>query len=81
MDVHFKELHNKSKLPNSDVYASAIGQHIWESVHHFRAEDIRYLDSESNKMARGIKEAIYTRDLDPPPHPRWRPSSQPPKFI
>jgi hypothetical protein len=42
-----------------------VGQHARTTGHHFRPEDITYLDRESNKMARGIKEAIYTRTLDP----------------
>jgi hypothetical protein len=35
-------------------------------MHHFRPEDITYLAREGNKMAHGIKEAIYVRALDPP---------------
>jgi hypothetical protein len=75
MDVRFKEHHNKAKLPNSNNYSSAIEQHAHESGHHYRAEDITFLDTLSNKMARGIKEAIYTRALDPLPQLRRRPSS------
>jgi hypothetical protein len=47
------------------VYASAIGQHARTTDHHFRPEDITYLAREGNKIARGIKEAIYARALDP----------------
>jgi hypothetical protein len=70
MDTRLKEHHNKAKSqvgPLTDKYASAIGQHACTTAHHFRPEDITYLDRESDKMAHGIKEAIYTRALDPPP--------------
>jgi hypothetical protein len=50
----------------SDEDASGIGQHARTTDHHFRPEDITYLAREGNKMARGIKKAIYTRALDPP---------------
>jgi hypothetical protein len=66
MDIRLREHHNKAKLPLSDDYASTIGQHAYTTDHHFRPEDITYLAREGNKMARGIKEAIYTRTLDPP---------------
>jgi hypothetical protein len=49
----------------NDEYASAVGQHACTTGHHFRPEDVTYLDRESDKMARGIKEAIYTRALNP----------------
>jgi hypothetical protein len=68
MDTRFKEHHNKSKSkiePLTDKYASAVGQHARTTGHHFRPEDVTYLDRESDKMARGIKEAIYTRALNP----------------
>jgi hypothetical protein len=65
MHVRLKEHHNKVTLQNSDEYASAIGQHARTTDHHFRPEDVTYLARESNKMARGIKEAIYARALDP----------------
>jgi hypothetical protein len=60
-----REHHNKAKLPLSDDYASAIGQHARTTDHHFRQKNITYLAREGNKMARGIKEAIFTRALDP----------------
>jgi hypothetical protein len=66
MHVRLKEHHNKVALQNSDEYASAIGQHARTTNHHFRPEDITYLNREGNKLARGIKEAIYARALDPP---------------
>jgi hypothetical protein len=65
MDVRFKEPHNKVKLPCTDTYASAIGQHTRETNHQFRPDDITYLDKETNKMARGF-EAIFTRALNSP---------------
>jgi hypothetical protein len=78
MDVRLREYHNKATLPLSDKYASAIGQHACITDHHFRPEDITYLVREGNKMARGIKEAIYTRALDPPPQQgRWTATSPP----
>jgi hypothetical protein len=66
MHVRLKEHHNKVTLQNSDEYASARGHHARTSNHHFPPEDITYLDREGNKLARGIKEAIYARTLDPP---------------
>jgi hypothetical protein len=66
MHIRLKEHHNKVTLPLSNEYASAIGQHARTTDHHFRPEDITYLARDGNKMARGIKEAIYTRALDPP---------------
>jgi hypothetical protein len=69
MDTRLKEYHNKAKSqvrPLTDEYASAVGQHACTTGHHFRPEDITYLDRESDKMARGIKQAIYTCALDPP---------------
>jgi hypothetical protein len=66
MDIRFKEQYNKAKLPNTDTYASAIGKHARETHHHFRPEDITYLDKETNKLVRGMKEAIFTRALDHP---------------
>jgi hypothetical protein len=63
MDTRLKEHHNKAKnqiKPLTDEYASAVGQHARTTGHHFRPEDVTYLDRESDKMARGIKEAIYT---------------------
>jgi hypothetical protein len=88
-DIRLKKHHNKAKLPLSDKYASAIGQHARTTDHHFRPEDIRYLAKESDKMARGIKEAIYAHALDPPlnrggglqhflPPPHMTTSSRPP---
>jgi hypothetical protein len=65
LHVQLKKHHNKVTLPNSDEYASAIGQHARTNDHHFRLEDVTYLARESNKMAHGIKEAIYARALDP----------------
>jgi hypothetical protein len=68
MDTRLREHHNKAKSqvrPLTDEYASAVGQHARTTGHHFRPEDVTYLDKESDKMARGIKEAIYTRALDP----------------
>jgi hypothetical protein len=65
MSVRFKEHHNRQKLPNSDEYQSAIGQHQRDTNHYFRQSDITYLDTEANKFSRGIKEAIYARALDP----------------
>jgi hypothetical protein len=65
MHVQLKEHHNKVTLPLSHKYASSIGQHARTTDHHFRPEDITYLEREGNKMARGIKEAIYARALDP----------------
>jgi hypothetical protein len=65
MRVRLKEHHNKVTLQNSDEYTSAIGQHARTTNHHFRAENVTYLARESNKIARGIKEAIYARALDP----------------
>jgi hypothetical protein len=65
MDTQFKEHHNKAKLPGSQDFASAIGQHACVTGHYFRADDITYLATESNKIARGIKESIFTRVLDP----------------
>jgi hypothetical protein len=55
MDIRLREHHNKAKLPLSDDYTSAIGQHARTTDHHFRPEDITYLAREGNKMARGIK--------------------------
>jgi hypothetical protein len=66
MHVRLKEHHNKVTQPLSDAYKSAIGDHARTTNHHFRPEDITYLARESNNMARGIKEAIYARALDPP---------------
>jgi hypothetical protein len=69
MDTRLKEHHNKAKSqvkPLTDEYAPAVGQHACNTGHHFRPKDITYLDRESDKMAHGIKEAIYTRALDPP---------------
>jgi hypothetical protein len=66
MDIWLREHHNKAKLPLSDDYASAIGQHACITDHHFSPEDITYIAREGNKMARRIKEAIFTRTLDPP---------------
>jgi hypothetical protein len=63
MDTRLKEHHNKSKSkiePLTGKYASAVGQHVRTTGHHFRPEDVTYLDRKSDKMARGIKEAIYT---------------------
>jgi hypothetical protein len=68
MDTRFREHHNKAKSnirPPTGEYASTVGQHARTTGHHFCPEDITYLDRESNKMARGINEAIYTRALDP----------------
>jgi hypothetical protein len=65
MDIRFCKHHNKACLTNTDTYASAIGQHARETGHHFRPSDIIYLNSDSKGLARGIKEAIYTRALDP----------------
>jgi hypothetical protein len=68
MDTSFREHHNKSKSkiePLTGEYASAVGQHARITGHHFCPEDVTYLDRESNKMAHGIKEVIYTRALDP----------------
>jgi hypothetical protein len=65
MHIQLKEHHNKVTLPLSDEYASAIGQHARTTDHHCRPEDITYLAREGNQMARGIKEAIYARALDP----------------
>jgi hypothetical protein len=68
MDTCLREHHNKAKSqirPLTDEYASAVGQYARTTSHHFRPEDITYLERESDKMARGIKEAIYTRALDP----------------
>jgi hypothetical protein len=42
-----------------------VGQHARTTGHHFRPEDITHLERESDKMARGIKEAVYTRAPDP----------------
>jgi hypothetical protein len=66
MHIQLKEHHNKVTLPLSDENASAIGQHTYTTDHHFRPEDITYLAREGNKMACGIKEAIYAHALDPP---------------
>jgi hypothetical protein len=66
MDVRMKEHHNKAKLPLSDNFASAIGQHARTTGHHFRPDDVTYLAREGNKVACGIKEAIYACALDPP---------------
>jgi hypothetical protein len=68
MDTRFTEHRNKSKLdirPPTGEYASAVGQHACTTGHHYRPEDVTNLDRESNKMARGIKEAIYIRTLNP----------------
>jgi hypothetical protein len=67
MDTRFREHHKAKSLirPPTGEYASAVGQHARTIGHHFRPEDVTYLDRESNKMARGIKEAIYTRTLNP----------------
>jgi hypothetical protein len=68
MDTRFKEHHSKSKSkikPLTGNYASAVGQHAPTTGHHFLPEDVTYLDRESDKLARGIKEAIYTRTLNP----------------
>jgi hypothetical protein len=68
MDTRFRENHNKAKStikPPTGEYASAVRQHARITGHHFRPEDVTYLDREGNKMARGINEAIYTRALDP----------------
>jgi hypothetical protein len=68
MDTRFKEHHSKSKSkiePLTDKYASPVGQHARTTGHHFCPEDVTYLDRESDKLARGIKEAIYTRALNP----------------
>jgi hypothetical protein len=64
MEVRFRELHNRAKLRNSDSYSSAIDHHAKETGHQFRPSDISFLDTDINKIARGIKEAIYTRALD-----------------
>jgi hypothetical protein len=64
-NVQLKEHHNKVTLPLSDEYASAIGQHACTTDHHFRPEDITYLEREGNKMACGIREAFFARALDP----------------
>jgi hypothetical protein len=61
MDIQLREHHNKAKLPLSDEYASAIGQHAGTTDHHFRPEDITYLAREGNKMARGIRGHIRLR--------------------
>jgi hypothetical protein len=66
MHIRLREHHNKVTLPLSNKYASALGQHARTTDHHFRPEDITYLVREGNRMAHGIKEAIYTRALDPP---------------
>jgi hypothetical protein len=67
--VHGHPLHhNKAKTdvrPPTGEYASAVGQHARTTGHHYRPEDVTYLDRESNKMAQGIKEAIYIRALNP----------------
>jgi hypothetical protein len=65
MSVRFKEHHNRMKMPDFDDHASPIGQHARTSGHHFRPGDISYLAKESNKITRGIKEAIFARALDP----------------
>jgi hypothetical protein len=66
MNVRFKEHYNWMKLLDSDEYTSPIVKHARTSGHHFRPDDITYLAKEGNKIARGIKEAIYTHALDPP---------------
>jgi hypothetical protein len=68
MDTHFTEHHNKAKTdirPPTGEYASAVGQHARTTGHHYCPKDVTYLDRESDKMARGIKEAIYIRALNP----------------
>jgi hypothetical protein len=42
-----------------------VGQHARTTGHHFLPDNITYLDRESDKIARGIKEAIFTRALNP----------------
>jgi hypothetical protein len=44
---------------------NGVGQHARTTGHHFRPEDVTCLDRESDKLARGIKEAIYARALTP----------------
>jgi hypothetical protein len=51
MCVRFKEHHNKLKIPNSDNYQSAIGQHQRQTGHYFRETNITYLNSEPNKTS------------------------------
>jgi hypothetical protein len=68
MQTRFKEHHKRtlSKVDgHTDEYESAVGQHARVTNHHFRPEDVTCLDRESNKRARGIKEAIYERALKP----------------
>jgi hypothetical protein len=65
MDTHFHEHHSNVKLPNSDMYSSAIRQHIDKSDHCFLTEDVSFLDSNANWHARGIKEAAYVRSFQP----------------
>jgi hypothetical protein len=68
MYARFKEHHKKtlSKVDGrTNEYESAVAQHARVTKHHFRPEDVTCLDRESDKWARGIKEAIYERALKP----------------
>jgi hypothetical protein len=66
MATRFKEHHLKTKVDGrTDEYDSPVGQHARVTKHHFRPEDVTYLDRESDKRARGIKEAVYARALKP----------------
>jgi hypothetical protein len=65
MDICFREHQSNVKLPNSDMYSSAIRQHINETDHCFRTEDVTFLKNDANWHVRGIKEAVYVCSLQP----------------
>ena len=65
MEVRFREHHGNAKLPNGQVFASAIRQHAHETGHTFREEDVTFLDKGGSKPELRVREACQIRTLEP----------------
>ena len=65
MEVRFREHHGNAKLPNGQVFASAIRQHAHETGHIFREEDVTFLDKGNSKPELRVREACQIRTLEP----------------